>query len=393
MNNNKKKLVLVLGASATALAIVRELQNFEKLDIVVAAQGTGPASVSKYLFDNWCINNLDDLIKKIQKQAVSHEIALIPSSDLFVEWICKNSKQLNSYCAFDGCYHTGLALKYLDKDIFSQIINKNGMQQPKVDDVMTFDKCHNDQKYFPVFIKPKIIHQKKDSIPGQKGMIVKHLHDWQQWLTKHDSDSDDWIVQEIIMGSEDNIMLYVGYINNKGEITTAYCARKIRQYPPGFGSASLVLSEDNDAISEISAELLKKTHYRGVCSGEFKWCPKRKKWVVIEFNPRPALWYYSAVASGRLIVSQAMANLLDLEVPKGNSTNGLTLWRYGLKDVFSRLFYFRHKDFILPAPNETPHLIAKKINKVYPVFTYDDMRPFFKELLTYASKGFSRIFK
>ena len=384
---NKKNLVFVLGSSATALAIVRELKDFENLVIYVASTQVGSACVSRHVTKHVLLKNLDELSEHIINLSHSYHIALMPSSDLFVEWMVKNASELEKHCSMDDCYSSQLALDFLDKDVFSEIITQNSLTQPMVESVFNFDQL--EKKYFPVFIKPKMIHKKKDSMPGKKGIIIKNNKQWKDWLSIHQSDLNDWLVQEIILGSEDNIMLSVTYRDNNRKIIDTYCARKIRQFPSGFGSASLVLTQDDDSITKIAHDLLNATNYKGVCSGEYKWCKKRKNWVVIEFNPRPALWFYAGVASGHQIVSQAIANLLKIKMPDPKPKKCI-LWKYGLKDIFSRVFYIRNKDFILGAPQVNKYLKGLDYKKAYPVFAIDDLKPFFTEIWIYFKKGLKR---
>jgi predicted ATP-grasp superfamily ATP-dependent carboligase len=233
--NTKNNLVIVLGASATALAVVRELAQLNNLSIIVACQEKGTACASKYIKEYWCDTKLSTLVNKIQKTSLEFEIALIPSSDVFVEWICNNQKKLSNFCRFDKCYSSQLALDYLDKNHFSKIIKSHGkLDQPNTYTILEFELMTEEQKCFPIFIKPKIIHKKRESIPGQKGIIVQNIRTWNSWYKSKNNEQQDWLIQEIIAGSENNIMLFVGYIGSDNDCTKHFTARKLRQYPAGF---------------------------------------------------------------------------------------------------------------------------------------------------------------
>jgi len=390
MNNDKSKLVIVLGSSATALAVVRELAQIANLTIIVASLEKGSASASRFIEDCWVLPDINELIKKIQQMSYQYKIALMPSSDLFVEWICNNADVLSEFCLFDECYSKQIALKLLDKEVFSVLAKENNLVQPHVYSIDQFNQQCSVNESYPVFIKPKIIHQKRSSIPGKKGMIIRSQEQWINWYSQYKSDQVDWLVQEIVLGSEDNIMLFVGYLDTNTQLIDSFTARKIRQSPVGFGSASLVITEYNQDIIDMSYNLLSKIGYSGVCSGEFKWCSKRNEWVVIEFNPRPALWYSVATNSAALIVSQSVSRMLDLKNMPIKTKKVRVLWRYGLKDLFSKLFYLRHNDFVLPEPKVKRYL-KSKYKRTYPVFALTDIKPFFAELRTYLAKIIKRI--
>lgn len=387
----KNNLVIVLGASATALAIVRELTQLNGLNIIVACQKKGTACASKYIKEYWCCNTLLTLANKIQEVSLEFEIALIPSSDVFVEWICDNHKELSTFCHFDKSYSSQLALDYLDKNKFSEIIKSHGqLYQPNTHTILEFELMAEEQKYFPIFIKPKIIHKKRESIPGQKGVIIQNTREWKNWYKDKINERQDWLVQEIIAGSENNIMLFVGYIDDS-HCTKYFTARKLRQYPAGFGSASQVVTEEHQDIVDMSLSLLKFTKYQGICSGEFKWCAYRKKFMVIEFNPRPALWYLTATASGCNIVLESVGHLLKIPVVNINNKKKTVVWKYGLKDMFSKFFYVKNKKFVLPPPDINSHLQSIKYKTVYPIFDLVDIYPMVFELRVYLMKAIDRL--
>ncbi len=392
MNNTKDKLVLVLGSSATALAIVRELNRVPDTSIVVASLEQGCANASRFVKESWVLSDLSDLTKKIEQVSRRYNIVLMPSSDLFVEWVCHNAAVLNQFCFFDDCYLDQIALKLLDKETFSSLASENNLLQPQVYSIDDFSQQSEVIESYPIFIKPKIIHQKRSDIPGKKGMVIRNKEQWLDWFSRYKSSQKDWLAQEIILGSEDNIMLFVGCFDSKYQLIDCFTARKLRQSPIGFGSASLVITEFNQDIVDMSCKLLSKVGYSGVCSGEFKWCGRRNQWVVIEFNPRPALWYSVATASGALIVSQVISRKLNLENIPIKNNKAKVLWRYGLKDLFSQWKYFKNKNFVLPKPKVKPHL---KFNykRTYPVFTLADIKPFFAELRTYLTKLIKRILR
>jgi predicted ATP-grasp superfamily ATP-dependent carboligase len=151
------------------------------------------------------------------------------------------------------------------------------------------------------------------------------------------------------------------------------------------------LTEESKEITKMSIDLLKHTEYQGICSGEFKWCAQRQKYVVIEFNPRPALWYLSATASGCDIVIESVRNLLQIPIVNTTNEKKAVVWKYGLKDIFSRFFYIKNKNFILPPPDIKEYLQSTKYKTVYPIFSLTDIKPLFFELRVYLMKVMTRL--
>jgi predicted ATP-grasp superfamily ATP-dependent carboligase len=98
------------------------------------------------------------------------------------------------------------------------------------------------------------------------------------------------IWQQVIEGGDENIYQCTALIRASGEIGMTFCARKIRQYVPGYGSMCFGRSEWNDRVVSNSLKLLDLLDYRGFASLEFKYQAKDKSFYFIEMNPRLP-WY------------------------------------------------------------------------------------------------------
>ena len=122
-------------------------------------------------------------------------------------------------------------------------------------------------------------------------------------------------MQEIISGPESNITLWCGYIDAAGSVRQSFTARKLRQYPPGFGSASLVESEVCRETSETAERFLVKAGYRGIAAAEFKRHPKTGELKIIEVNPRPSLWFSVSTKSGVRLVERPWQSQMGLNTP------------------------------------------------------------------------------
>ena len=97
---------------------------------------------------------------------------------------------------------------------------------------------------------------------GKKSFIAADTEAFSQIATKLKKSMHPWLVQEIIPGPESNITLFGGYFSKNNKLQQAFTARKLRQFPPGFGSASWVKSEILEETLYLSKLFLKNIFFQ-----------------------------------------------------------------------------------------------------------------------------------
>lgn len=395
--------VLVLGTSPTALAVLRELDESGFGPLYLADDSRGCAWASRHKRTFFAVDSVATLAGILQDihQQCGQPVWVVPTSDQGIQWLHRLflPQEKSPPARVFPAYVDGLAARFLDKGEFSRLMRKYG-DFPQPQTVAGRPGMSKEPPLpLPFFCKPRLIHEQRQHMPGSKGVIVRNQQQWEAWLARFGHDAGQWLFQEIIEGAEDNITLYAGALAVNGRLLGQFTARKLRQYPPGFGSASLVVSESLPELAERATAFLQAVGFAGLCCGEFKWCPRRRDWVVIEFNPRPSLWYGLAVASGRPLLSRILAG----EMPEATSKQGGSiekypatqrngvLWRYGLKDWAAVRFYRQAGTaFVLPAPEPEKHGARAAAVRVPAVFSWSDPLPVMAEWLNYARKGLVR---
>ena len=139
---------------------------------------------------------------------------------------------------------------------------------------------------------------------GRKVFIAKNAEEFRR-VAAAACCGGRWLVQEIIPGPESAITVFGGYIAKDGGVRQAFTGRKLRQYPPGFGSASLARSEKLEETRRLSEGFLSAAGFRGIASAEFKYDERDGKLKIIEVNPRPALWFALSHHAGKRIALAA----------------------------------------------------------------------------------------
>jgi predicted ATP-grasp superfamily ATP-dependent carboligase len=195
------------------------------------------------------------------------------------------------------------------------------------------------------------------------------------------------LVQEIVEGPESEITLWCGHVTGQG-VQNGFTARKLRQFPPGFGSASLVQSNAEPDSARIAEALLTNLGYHGTAAAEFKRGPDGQL-KIIEINVRPSLWFSVTDPAGRPVVVSAYRDLAGLSpLTERGQAQGVR-WRYALKDLYSRLFYLSKPGFILPRPDIRTAGPARR--RTFAVFAWDDPMPALAELRNFATKAMDRL--
>lgn len=382
---------VVMGMSPTGLYAVRELGR-AGIAVTGMASSVQAGSSSRYLHHLITAADpaarLQALTQRFPARSGGVSAVLIPTSDEDIAFIAQHHEELGQRFAFQASYTDGTADTVLTKERFYALCEELGIAYPRLwksslEDIAALRGTIQ----YPCLIKPSRVHEAKALLAGKKGWVVNDDAAFDAVVKGIPRGTGLLLLQEIVPGPESAITLYAAYFNQQGEPEQAFTARKVRQYPPGFGSASLVCSQPEPETQAIAERLLRTMGYRGIAAAEFKWDPRDGVLKIIEINARPSLWFALTSAAGKQL---ALAAYQDLSgsgkvVPDGPQAQGVW-WRFYLKDLYSAVFYKLKRGFVLPAPDTTG--LASAQGLVYAVFARDDPAPVFADALNMARKLF-----
>lgn len=390
---------VVMGLSPTGLHVVRELGRHGVPVIGVASEAQA-GSASRYLIGRIVepdperrLNALCEMFPVSEFADKGKKPVLIPTSDQDVDLIIESSERLARHFFYQASYSDGLASQIMDKESFYEICCSQGVAFPKLwKGTVAEIRGLRDELRFPCIIKPSRIHEIKELMNGKKVWVVRDANELEGILDSIPDGSVMLLAQEIVPGPESEIALYCGYFDSGSNAVQPFTARKLRQYPPGFGSASLVQSSLEPECREIAEKLLHDIGYKGIAAAEFKRDPVTGELKIIEINVRPSLWFSITTDAGKKPVlaayySLAGADCLTLDCAQKDFVR----WRYSLKDMYSALFYQVRRSFILPRPNV--RILGKHEYQVFAVFSWYDPKPAFTEILNFSVKLWRRILR
>ncbi|KPQ20043.1 MAG: putative ATP-grasp enzyme [Halomonas sp. HL-93] len=383
---------IVLGLSPTGLYAVRELGR-AGIQVFGVSDGNSVARGSRFLSEALTVNNPEDclgwLLRRFEK--CHAKPILVPTSDAFVEFIANRHLELSACFEIPDGLQLGLALDFLDKSRFYAICEAHGVAYPKIvvakpDELASV----SDLIDFPCMIKPAKIHTIKHAMAGSKGWIAKDLAQYRDVIRRIPSNAGELLVQEIVPGPESEITLYCAAFDKAGSPREAFTARKLRQYPPGFGSASLVQSHPEPETRELAEDLLGRIGFHGIAAAEFKRDARTGVLKIIEINPRPSLWFSVSSAAGKHVVLAQYEDLtgIPMGLTEREQSNGVR-WCYTLKDLYTRIAYARGAASVLPRPD--PETVGPASSRTYAVFSGDDPVPAFGELSHLAGRALKRL--
>lgn len=386
----------VLGLSPTGLYAVRELGE-AGIRVLGVESRRQPGCYSKYLTAGpGCIIEPDEektvtRLLEASRQEGARGV-LMPASDLYIEFVVRNASRLAERYDFQSSYSQESYTSIVDKGRFNELCRAHGMAAP------AFWECESsglasvaDQAAYPCLIKPTLIHMVKDFMAGRKVFIAHDAAEFRSIAAMVADCKSGWLVQEIVPGPESNITVFYAYFAKDGSVRQAFTGRKLRQYPPGFGSASLVRSEALEETRSMSERFLSAAGFRGIGGVEYKYDERDGKLKIIEVNPRPELWAALSHHAGKRVALAAFNDLSGRDAVPETAQIDRVYWRYLLKDLYSSLFYaVKRGGFILPPP--VVDGAGGAVRTIGPLFDGRDPLPAWGELVNYGAKLFSRVF-
>ncbi len=348
---------VVLGLSPTGLYAVRELGE-AGIDVLGVSREYECGNASRYLTGSFVEPNPLSILRRLEERfgLGGAKPILIPTSDQDIDLVLKNKERLAERFSFQPSYDDGAALTLMSKPQLYALCDERGVDVPHWVEVSSaaLGDIQRDVR-FPCVVKPARVHEIKHRLSGKKGWVVRNASELRALHKRIPAGRYDVVVQEIIPGPEHLIELACAYFDREGEPRQAFTCRKLRQFPPGFGSASLVQSEVLPEVQERSVALLRSIKYRGIVATEFKRDPRDGRLKIIEINPRPSLWFSLSTAAGKRVMLAAYHDLAQTGQMVGEVAQRTDVaWRYGLKDAYSSLFYKFRPGFTLPPPDVRP---------------------------------------
>lgn len=164
-------------------------------------------------------------------------------------------------------------LKCCDKKYVLDIADKIGI---KVPGEFRYDELNNPDFNRPFFFKPR-----NEGFNGPRSWVK----DFKSLPEEVKRDNKEYLFQEKV----DSPGVYgVGFTAENGSILFSTSHYEVLSYPKDGGSAAIIESFYDQRLLDLTEKLIKNIGYSGWGLVEFKWCPIRNDYVLMEINTK--LW-------------------------------------------------------------------------------------------------------
>jgi len=246
---------------------------------------------------------------------------LFPDSDDWTKAIAELPEHLKD--RFPSSISPAFAVDMMiDKWRFAEMLERLDLPRPKTILLTSMDQISHLPEYCfeNMFLKP-LDSQDFWLRNRTKGFRLRDKQHALEIMSKLDSKGTGAfpiLLQEYVPGPASKYYLVDGFVDRHGSMRACIARRRIRMYPPVFGSSSfsetIPLDQVRGAVETLE-KLWVDLRYRGIFDAEFKYDERDGQFKVVEVNARP--WWYVEFATrcGTNLCHMAYEDALGRPVP------------------------------------------------------------------------------
>ncbi len=360
--------VVLLELSPTGLSVARSLGSRGIPVYGIDPHGIAIGHFSKYVrscprlsrrpFDR----RLAELLAEFAQQQIAKPV-LFCGGDPSLEFVAEFHDTLRPHFLMPDSLRREISGMFVNKITFYERCQSLGIKLPVTFFPQDADEVRQISREltYPAIIKPAYSHLWSRILQGKKVLQVNSADELVRTYDAYCTDEKrrEITVQEVIVGPEANIAVFTGYFDRDYQLISAFTGRKLRQYPPFFGTAAYVESHWMPEIVDLSRQAIQALRYHGIGGTEYKYDERRKEWLLIEISPRVDLWEAIARPAGVDVIYDCYLDLIGRRptVNVGGQRDGVR-WQYFVRDTVTVLRYLQHR--WLPARKLLNYLDPRK---------------------------------
>ncbi|MBF6568808.1 MAG: carboxylate--amine ligase [Candidatus Binataceae bacterium] len=341
--------VVLVCHRQVGIGITRSLGRLGVPVYGVDADRFSPALFSKYCAGKllWDLHrapveqSIDMLLKLGRK--IGRRSVLIPTSDVATMFVAEQAQILREHFIFPE-RDAGLISSLCSKKEMFRLARKWNVHTPETAfpqsraDVLKFLESAR----FPVLIKP--IYNRAPA-PGLRPWRMMLVQTKQELLDIHAAIEDpltpNVMLQEYIPGGDEMTWTFNGYFDSQSECTLAFTGRKLRNFPPYFGQASLAICTGNDHVKNETIRFMKALGYTGPLDIGYRYDARDGRYKVNDINPRIGAMFRLFVGQAGMDVARAIYRDLTGKTVVAEVNPEGRKWIVEDGDLFSALRYYR----------------------------------------------------
>jgi D-aspartate ligase len=220
---------------------------------------------------------------------------------------------------------------------------------------------------YPYIIKPAYSLSFRRAF-NTKCLVISSHRELERAVNRLKLKDEEVMLQEIVPGND--YYEFYTYFDKKSLPLAACGWKKIRHYPPNFGSGSFCKSEQLPYEIGRCNELLKSLGYHGFAAPELVRDPRDDSYKLLEINARTTLQNRLAAACGVDIEYIAYLDLNGLSMENLRHPIGNVIWIDDFLDLATRLILLKRKKITIKGLFH-----CSIVRKVHSVMAWDDPIP------------------
>ena len=277
---------------------------------------------------------------------------ILPNGDGFVYLLAQHRAQLEPRFRFNVPAPETLELT-MNKSLFYDFCVERGIRIPETRTSVTPENVEELGRglRFPCIVKPTLRDRRWDTeYPKAKALEANDLNELVAQVRAAARTGASLLIQEVIPGPDSELYFSHAYFSEPNELEAMWTGRKLRQYPPAFGTSTLVETLTVPEVGTTTVSIVKELGLTGYVSIEFKRDPRDGSFRLLEVTPARS-WYphYLGVKVGVNLPLIWYRHLLGQPIPSPNlqTTPEHVAWVDEYRDVVAAFEAWGRRDHSL----------------------------------------------
>ncbi|MBR5192039.1 MAG: ATP-grasp domain-containing protein [Clostridia bacterium] len=363
-----KKILIIDGYARQTLPMAKAFRKlgckvttlcFSKLDV-----GYATKYANKKILFGVEKENYDAQLAKVKEilKAEKYDM-VVPMTDYSATYLSKNKEELSQY-AYIAVNNWDVFKLAINKEETMKLCEENGLSAPKtLFSSSPLEDIQNSALRYPLVIKPK-------TACGSIGFsIIKDFEHLKKVVASYPEENGEYFIQEYIPQGDMSQYGAEVFRNRDGKYSSVLINEKPRWYPIDGGSPTINIVINNEAMEELSKNLLDKMNWEGYANIDFVIDERDGQPKILEVNARISaavmLNYMAGVNVAKLLLENAFCDNVSVynDFKKGVSISCC---------LTEFLWFVKSKKRFKSKPN----ILFKRRNKDV-IFSFADPKPFF----------------
>lgn len=316
---------------------------------------------------------------------LDHKAVLVPALDWGVKQVSDARDELDKWYLY-RLPPADVVDMLMDKTSFQAHAERVGLPVPESRILLSRADAEAaaDSMMFPCVLKPGTRSSEWSANTSAKAF---QLDDGAELLAIYDEVApwvDSLIIQQWIVGPEDNLFSVNGYFDEAGNSLATFVARKIRQWPVRTGQSSMGVECRNDKALDLYHRLFSSIPYAGLAYLEVKQDSRSGRHYLVEPNiGRPTGRSAIAEAGGVQLIDTMYCDITAQPLPEARTqTYGNAKWIHLRRDLMASATMMKDREL---GPRQWWRSVRGP--KFYAIWDPSDPGPFAGEIIRVSKLG------